>query len=271
MVHMENRSILSDNIRYVNHDEGSKTTCRLYVRTLDYQQHKRLYLNLKGEENQTIDVDFCSNPETLRSNYLDMYEGVHADIIYTNRFDKKSGLSTTYLGRTTVTRDAKFKVGEKFPISGQGYTLGKLMDDMECQILLDTGASKSYMSKPFYLRCKPLHALPKFPLNTQRIQVGNGKYVSVLFVIPVIINFHGHRFEIFTLVSEIHENVDLVLGTKNIFELEGVIDSHDSCCSFLNRSIHFFPKEKVEVNQKEHKLVIIEAPFVEEISGMAIV
>ena len=33
----------------------------------------------------------------------------------------------------------------------------------------------------------------------------------------------GHIFEIYTLVSEIHENVDLVLGIKNMFELEGVI------------------------------------------------
>ena len=35
---------------------------------------------------------------------------------------------------------------------------------------------------------------------------------------------HGHRFEIFTLVLEIHENIDLVLGIKNIFELEGIIN-----------------------------------------------
>ena len=34
----------------------------------------------------------------------------------------------------------------------------------------------------------------------------------------------GHRFEIYTLVSEIHENVDLVLGIKNVFQLEGVIN-----------------------------------------------
>ena len=60
--------------------------------------------------------------------------------------------------------------------------------------------------------------------NTQRIKVGNGQFVSVLFVIPVIIGVHGHRFEIYTLVSEIHENVDLVLGIKNVFELEGVIN-----------------------------------------------
>ena len=72
------------------------------------------------------------------------------------------------------------------------------------------------------------------------------------------------------LVSEIQENVDLVLGIKNIFELESVIDLHDSCFSFLNWSIPF-PNEKTEINPKEQKLVIIEAPFVEEISGMAIV
>ena len=31
---------------------------------------------------------------------------------------------------------------EKFPMSEQGYTTGKLLDGTECQILLDTGASK---------------------------------------------------------------------------------------------------------------------------------
>ena len=45
------------------------------------------------------------------------------------------------------------------------------------------------------------------------------------FIIPVVIDIHGHRFEIFTLVSEIHENVDLVLGKKNIFVLESIITS----------------------------------------------
>ena len=49
--------------------------------------------------------------------------------------------------------------------------------------------------------------------------------MSVLFIIPIIIDIHSHRFEIHTLVSKIHENVDMVLGIKNVFELEGVINS----------------------------------------------
>ena len=90
-------------------------------------------------------------------------------------------------------------------------------------------------------------------------------------MIPVIIDVHAHRCEIFTLVSKIYENVDLVLGIKDVFELEGVIDSCDSCFSFLNRSMPFFPKEKTEIPPKVQKIVVIEAPFMEELSGMAIV
>ena len=126
------------------------------------------------------------------------------------------------------------------------------------------------MSKSYYMRCKSLHALANFASTTQRVQVGNGQYVALLFVIPVIIDIHGHRFEVFTLVSEIHDNVDLVLGMKNAFELEGVIDMGDSF-NFLNRSFPFFSKEQVIVKPKERKFIKIEAPLVDEISDLAIV
>ena len=86
-------------------------------------------------------------------------------------------------------------------------------------------ACKSFMSKSHYLKCKSLNSSPKCAPNTQRIQVRNGQYVSSLFITPKVIDIHNHRFIIFTLVSEIHENVDSVLEIKNIFELEGIMKS----------------------------------------------
>ena len=129
------------------------------------------------------------------------------------------------MGKSDRSKNSKIKVEESFPMSEHGYNMGKLLDGTECQILLDTGASKSFMSKSYYMHFKSLHFLPKFTSKTQRIQVENGLFVSVLFIIPVIIHIHRHRFEIYTLVSEIHENMDLVLGIKNVFKLEGVINS----------------------------------------------
>ena len=92
-----------------------------------------------------------------------------------------------------------------------------------------------------------------------------------MFVILVIVDIQGHRFEVFTLVSKIHDNVDLVLGMKHVFELESVIDMQESSFKFLNRSLPFFSKEQVVVRPKERKFIKIEAPFIDEISGLAIV
>ena len=111
----------------------------------------------------------------------------------------------------------------------------------------------------------------KYAPTTQRIQVGNGQYVTLLFVALVIIVIHGHLFEVFTLLSEIHDNVDLVLGMKNAYELESIVDMQDSSFRFLNRSIPFFSKEQMIVKHKEKKFVKIETPFIDEISGHAIV
>ena len=165
----------------------------------------------------------------------------------------------------------KLKAEESFPILENGYTLGRLLDGTKCQLLLDTGMSKSFMSTSFYMQCKSLHTLPKFASTTQRIHVGNGQCVSVLFIIPVIVDMHRYRFEIYTLVSEIHENVDLVLGIKNVFEVEGVINSRDCCFKFLNRSVPIYPRRKIILKLNEQKLVKVKAPFMDEISGLTII
>ena len=138
-----------------------------------------------------------------------------------------------------------------------------LLDGTECQMLMDTGASKSFMSKLHYFHCKSLHSLPKFASKPQRIQVGNGQFVSVLFVTPIIIDIHGHRFEIYMLVSEIHENVDLIIGIKYIlirrhYKFTGVLFYF-----FLNRSKPFFPKECIILKLKEQRLIRVGGPFID--------
>ena len=98
-----------------------------------------------------MDIDFGMYPDILRSNYLDMYEGIDAEMVYTNQFNENLDLSTTYLGQTRMTRDTKIKAEERFPITSKEFASGKLLNGTECQILLDMGATKSYMSKSYYL------------------------------------------------------------------------------------------------------------------------
>ena len=106
-------------------------------------------------------------------------------------------------------------------------------------ILLDKGASKSYMSKGFYMRHPHLHKYPKFNSTVRNLQVGNGELVATLFVIPFVFKIGKHLFEVYTLVSEIQQNMDIILGIKNMFEI-GEISCHTSNFRFLNRSLPIF-------------------------------
>ena len=57
-----------------------------------------------------------------------------------------------------MTRSEKLKVEEKYPITVHIYTMRTLLYGTECQIPLDTEASRSFMSKTHYLKCKSFHS-----------------------------------------------------------------------------------------------------------------
>ena len=230
---MDQWLILSDNIVYVK-SKDSDIMNGIDIKSIDYREHKRIYRKMGKEGGERIDIDFGESPEVMKSRYMDVYDNIYAEVVMTSRFDENVDLSTTYLGRIDMKREEVLKAEESFPISEQGFVMGKLDKWQRMSNIIRYGKSKSYMSKSYYLRCKSLHNLPKFASKTQRIQVGNGQYVGVLFVIPVIVEINKHRLEVFTLVSEIFDNVDMVLGIKNLFELEGVIDSRESSFRFLS-------------------------------------
>ena len=65
--------------------------------------------------------------------------------------------------------------------------------------------------------------------------------------------------------------MDLGLGIKNVFKLECVINSRDCRFKFLNRSVPIYPEKELILKPDEQKLVKVRAPFVDDISGLAII
>ena len=64
------------------------------------------------KERETLDVDFGLYPDITKSRYLNVYEGVYAEMVYANKFNENSDLSTTYVGQMEMTRDTKIKAEE---------------------------------------------------------------------------------------------------------------------------------------------------------------
>ena len=143
MMQMEQWSILSNILNYIQHDRHHMINQNLSIRVVNKYKNS----SEAKDEREITELDFSVTPQKLCEEYLDVYEGIQSEIVNTMRFDQNSDLSTTYLGKSDKTRNDKFKVEKSFPISEHGYMLGKLLDVTECQLLLDTGASKSFLSK----------------------------------------------------------------------------------------------------------------------------
>ena len=112
---------------------------------------------------------------------------------------------------------------------------------------------------------------PKFNSTIRNLQVGNGELVAALFVIPFVFKIGKHLFEIYTLVSEIQQNMDLILGVKNMFELEGEVSCRTSQFKFLNRSLPLFPLSTHRIKVGAKAYVKAKVPFIEKLSRHAVV
>ena len=147
MAQMEQWSILSNILNYVQHSRFHSMKYTLDIKAVNKYKHKP-----STDKRVFKELDFGTMPQKLQEEYMDIYEEIHSEIVSSIRFDENSDLSATYLGRVDKESQHKFKAEELFPISEHGYTSGRLLDGTECQLLLDMDAGKSFMSKSFYMQ-----------------------------------------------------------------------------------------------------------------------
>ena len=82
----------------------------LTIRPLQDRKHKRLYGSL--ETNKDLTPGMIFDKDRIRDIYLSRYNGLQAEISQVTSFDESTDLSTTYLGKTDMTRDYVIKTEE---------------------------------------------------------------------------------------------------------------------------------------------------------------
>ena len=110
--------------------------------------------------------------------------------------------------------------------------------------------------------------MSKYVTTCTGIRIGNGSIVPALFVIPIFFMACRYTFEIFTIVAETDDDMDLVFGFKYMGETEGLLNTRTGEFDFIGRSIPIFPQNDSDVKPGEKAYVKIKAPFCDKLSGM---
>ena len=172
--------------------------------------------------------------------FFEKFDSVKPQLKFESDYNELTDVGTTYLGKNGTDHSSLFILEESFPCDPYAWTTGILPDGSQVTVQIDTGATKCIMSKGFYDAYPILHSLPKYKPYTTTLEIGDGSYVPVNFIIPLIISFKDHTFEIYTLVNGSTNNKLLLLGMKNAIEIEGVICARTFQLKFLTDRPHCF-------------------------------
>ena len=213
---------------------------------------------------------FMNNTNCTESYFHNM-EDIRATITGHPRHDGEHDVVTTYLGPSRREGLQPFLAEPTIRLTDLCWAQAQLPSGSKAIMLFDTGACTSLMSKTFYMSHEELQHLPKYSVNLSTITVGNGQTITVMFAIPVVIEIQGHLFEIYFQVLDIRGITDIVMGIKNMKELEGIVNTRTSTFDFMNRSLPLFPQTEQVIKPGEKIPITLHTPFRENLSGYAIV
>ena len=223
-----------------------------------------------GTRYLSTEINF-TDAECVQDVSKEQFEEVSCELNNSSNFEDHSNVMTTYLGRYMAQWGPQtFNSENIISLDGKGVTVGHLFDKTGVKVFFDSGVSKSYMSKGFYEKTEYLHRIPKMKSSCTGIKIGNGAVIPVDFVFPVQIMIQGNLFEIYTIVAALHESIDVVIGMKNMVELEGILNTRTSSFDFLSRSIPIYPLNDLKVKPGGKAFIKIVAPFQKQINTRAI-
>ena len=262
---MDEWSVLGTQMHYVQHPHSGNGG--LTLNQCEEKIANQIISKIESPKEMSLQGDSVVIKEVFHDKFEDVVHHLHV----TEKFIDSRDISTTYLGVENLTLK-DFHVAEcTFPIYSNSHTWGQLVGGSPLDILLDTGASKCYMSKTFFDKNESLHKLPRYKTNIQGLRVGSGELVPAHFLVPVVFKVVRHKFEILALVSDIKGSTDLVFGVKNMFEVEGELSCRNSEFRFLNRAVPIFCSENFSLRPGCKRYVKVTTPFTQPLNGYAIV
>ena len=97
------------------------------------------------------------------------FDSIEAKLTASTTYDESVDVSTTYIRAVKDENNGSFRTELQFPFDTQSFTSGSLPNGKEFKILIDMGATHSYLSKSFYDTNPYLHKFPKINLKASHL------------------------------------------------------------------------------------------------------
>ncbi len=244
-------SLPTDVVQYVMDQAGTK--CQQNVEGVSSAHHILQTMYPGPAASSQTDVD-------------EWYEEMSFNIL--SRFNSTSSVSTTYI---TLQKGAPFGEDGKpyFNITNLCYVDGALYESHaeaeRLNVLIDTGASKSICNRQWVKEVLKERTLTVYPVHQVCIRVADSTYHEIQEAVQLTAIIQGHVFKVFALVMEnMDHDLDLILGSKSLFELEATVNCERQCMQFLQHSVNAYIRNLVEVPAHMSRKIELTVPAIQD-------
>ncbi len=130
--------------------------------------------------------------------------------------------------------------------------------DFPIKVLLDSGATKMLINERWMNEFDKIHKLPRYHIPSRYVHVGNGQKHHTTHAAKVTIMFEGKPIEIIALIMPgMDDPLDLVIGSKSLFELEANLNYQRVRVKICDCMIPLKTMEKVVLHAHEETIVPI--------------
>ena len=130
--------------------------------------------------------------------------------------------------------------------------------DFPIKVLLDSGATKMLINERWMNEFDKIHKLPRYHIPSRYVRVGNGQKHHITHAAKVTIVFEGKPVEIIALIMPGMDGpLDLVIGSKSLFELEASLNYQKVRAEIHDRTIPLATTEKTVLHAHEETLLPI--------------
>ncbi len=126
------------------------------------------------------------------------------------------------------------------------------------KVLLDSSATKMLINEQWMNEFDKVHKCPRYRIPSRYVRVGNGQKHHITHAAKVSIVFEGKPIKIIALIMPgMDDPLDLVIGSKSLFELEASLNYQRVRVEIHDHTIPLVTTEKTVLHTHEETLLPI--------------
>ena len=137
----------------------------------------------------------------------------------------------------------------------KNFARGNLEDGKSILLLFDSGATRSIMSRSCVLNSTHLSSKKLTKVEPVQFKLGNGQYISADAQVEFVVTIQGHKFQVSALVAPDLVGIDVILGSRTLKELQGVLDFSTNCFRIRSRKTYAKPVHRLTIHPGQTKYV----------------